>query len=310
VQLHGLLLTCATVTCIACSPGRVGGSSDTSTDDGGHTSTTTADDTGTSSSSTGTSSTESTGDESSTETGEEPDACPVDPELGGYQVLLDDKDWAIDYQTLDGSLAWTHACTVTSHTGALASGETIGLDCVDGEGQAVEHTLELLAEVDGAPLEAPVLVGQQVELALWLRVWFSGTVAWTLRDADQNLLLLHYNGPNWPEPWAVEGEYAPPLEHIAPLTIGVNMDVCPLECPEEETTGTFVPSDGCCQKDTALRLDLGDGPVQIQQRSGGTIPGPAGAYAIVDTSRYVDVNSCTVSDINPEYYRFTIVSGG
>lgn len=314
MHLHGLLITCGAITCVAitvaCAPGRIRGTADTSTDDGGSTSTATSDDSGTSSSTTATSSSESASDESSTDTGEELDACPVDPELGSYEVLLDGHDWAIDHRSIDGAEAWIHACTVTNHSGALASGETIELDCIDGEGQAVAHTIELLAEVDGAPLEAPVLVGQQVELALWLRVWFSGTVAWTLRDADHNLLLLHYNGPDWPSPVAIDSEYAPPLEHIEPLIIDVDMDVCPLVCPDDDTTGGFVPNDGCCSKDTALRLDLGDGPVQIQDGSGGTIPGPGGTYAIVGTSQFIDTSSCTVSDISSEFYRFTIVSGG
>lgn len=293
-----LLSSCLSIITLACSPGSIGNeSADTSSTD-----------TSNSSSDSGPSEA-TTDDESSTDTDEEADACPVDPELGNFQVLLDGYGIAIEHRENDGGIEWTHSCTVTGHTGALASGETIELECTDEQGQAIEHTLELLVELDGAPLEAPVSVGQQVELALWLRVWFAGTVAWTLRDAEGELLLLHYDGPFWPEPSAIGSEFAPPLEHLAPLTVGVNMEVCPLVCPEQEESGGFAPFEDCCSQDTALRLDLGDGSVQVQARSGATIPGPAGAHAIVGTSVYTDLDTCGGTDGNSEYYDFLIISG-
>jgi hypothetical protein len=233
------------------------------------------------------------------ETGEPPDACPAEPELSEYEVLLDGHVTATDF-TDDGSIAWTHTCTVTSHVGSLASGETIELGCTDENAQPVEHTIELLAKVDGAPLDVSVVVGQQVELALWLRVWFGGTLAWTLRDGD-DLLLLYFDGPYLP----AEGEvYAAPLEHVAPLVVDLNSEVCPWVC-SEANEGTFIPSDGCCRRETALRLDLGAGVVEVRNGSAAAIPG--GGHAIVETSSAIDIFTCFVSDQSESYYAFTIV---
>lgn len=232
-----------------------------------------------------------------------PDTCPVEPALGDYEVLLDGHDYAIDYTEEDEHIIWTHACTVTSHVGTLAKGETIELACTDEKGEAVEHTIELHAVVDGAPSQAPVAVGQQVELALWLRFWFLGTVAWTLRDADNKLLLVYFNGPSLPSP---DDDFAPPPEHVAPLTLDVNHEVCPWYCPEEEES-IFLPVDECCYRDTALRVDLGHGAAEVQGGSAGSIPG--GGHAIVEASSELDLDSCTPVDTTGSYFVFTIVAG-
>jgi hypothetical protein len=239
-------------------------------------------------------------DESS-ETGEPPDACPADPVLGEYDVVLDGKGHYFDFIAEEGYVTWTHTCTVTSHVGSLASGETIGLACTDENAQPIEHTIELRATVEGAPLGVSVVVGQQVELALWVYVWFSGTMTWTLRGSDSELLLLHYLGPYLP---AADEEFAAPLEFVAPLVTGVDAEVCPWICDEAQE-GNFVPGGECCYRETALRVDLGAGVVQVQHESAGAIPG--GGHVIVGHSSATDLGSCNVSDLSGSAYSFTIV---
>lgn len=242
---------------------------------------------------------ESTSDAS--ETGEPPDACPAEPALGEYDVRLDDHVEPHDYTTRPDPISWSHTCTVTSHVGSLASGETIGLACTDENAQPVEHTIELHAAVEGAPLGVSVVVGQEVELALWVYVWFGGTMTWTLRGGDDELLLLHFVGPHLP---AQDEDHAAPLEFVAPLVAGVDAEVCPWVCPEEQESN-FVPMNTCCYRETALRVDLGAGVVQVQHGSAGPIPG--GGHAIVDVSAATDLSSCNVTDLNGSSYAFTIV---
>lgn len=234
------------------------------------------------------------------ETGE-PDTCPADPALGEYEVLLDGADHYFDYIMEDGSVSWTHTCTVASHVGSLASGETIGLACTDENAQAIEHTIELHATVEGSPLDVSVVVGQQVELALWVYVWFSGTMTWTLRGNDDELLLLYFYGPYLP---AQDEDLAAPLEFVAPLAPSVDPEVCPWIC-REDGGGNFVPDDSCCYRDTALRVDLGEGVVQVQAGSAGAIPG--GGHVFVEASSATDLSTCNVTDTNGSSYAFTIV---
>lgn len=246
--------------------------------------------------------------ESESETDEPPDACPATPELLEYVSTLDGSGYAVEYLGGDGTLEWIHVCVVASDVGTLGAGEIIELDCTDSEGQPVAHELEVLVDVDaaGAPNKIAVSVGQQVELSMWVTVWFSGTFAWVLRDVDHNVLFANYNSPLFP---GSDPDDTPNPEFLAPITVALNNDVCPLVCPEEHesTTAGFVPGDGCCEEETALVFDLGDGPVEILDASAGTIPGPAGAYAVVATSVEVDTWSCEASDQNDAYYRFSVI---
>ncbi len=249
------------------------------------------------------SSSDATSDELTSDASEtgEPLDCPATPVLGEYDVRLDEHVGAFDFALRDEQSSWVHTCTVTSHVGSLASGETIGLACTDENAQPVEHTIELHAAVEGAPLGVSVVVGQQVELALWVYVWFGGTMTWTLRGGDDELLLLQFVGPYLP---AQDEDHAAPLEFVAPLVAGVDAEVCPWVCPEEQESN-FVPMNTCCYRETALRVDLGAGVVQVQHGSAGPIPG--GGHAIVDVSAATDLSSCNVTDLNGSSYAFTIV---
>jgi hypothetical protein len=299
------LVVCTTLACGPAQLGLEGGESSEASDDVGASSststTTSTSETSTSTSGTSTSESDDATSDDATSEGEAPDACPAEPLLGDYEVTLDGHASAIEYTNIDDYIIWTHACTVISHVGTLAGGETIELACIDENAQDVAHVIELLAVVEGAPDQAPIVVGQQVELALWLRFWWGGTVAWTLRDADQNLLLLSYNGPYLPAP---SETFAAPPEHVAPLTIDVNHEVCPWYCPEE-STGGFIPDPGCCSRDTALRVDLGQGVVEVQGGSAAAVPG--GGHVIVETATDIDLNTCSVTDIEGTRYVFAFV---
>jgi hypothetical protein len=196
------------------------------------------------------------------------------------------------------------AGTSTIHAGTLAGGETIVLACTDENAQPVEHVIELLAVVEGAPDQAAVALDQQVELALWVGISYEfGTLAWTLRDSDQDLLLLYYDGPYLPTP--SDEYYTPPPEHLAPLVVDVNHEVCPWIVIGETTGNSFAPFEDCYRRDTALRLDLGSGVAEVQSGSAGAIPG--GGHAIVATSLDNDYTDCGWAGGTATDYAFTIV---
>lgn len=233
----------------------------------------------------------------------EPDACPAEPELVDYASRFDDVEHAFEFfGGLDGETEWTQACTVVAHTGTLASGEDLELDCIDGEGMEVSHTIHLLAEVEGAPEQAPLAEGQQVLLSVWAMVWHGGTLAWTVRDLDQGLLIAHYDSPFLPGDFA---DFAPSAEFLAPLVIDVDEEVCPLVC-EPDGPGGVVPGGGCCDKETATVLDLGAGAVEILNRSAGDVPG--GGWAVVLTSTYFELDNCVAGDIDEYSYHFTLIA--
>ena len=294
--------------CCACSPGKISGSESSGSGTGSST-------TGGESSSgvESTSGSGTTGGSQESDTGDdeppEEDMCPADPELLDYRSWLDGAGIAVELGiSLD---AWTRSCTVADHMGELTTGERIELSCLDEEQQPVTHTIELLAEVSGGLSTVPVELGQAVELQFWVSVWHAGTMTWVLRDADQGLLALHYDGPFLPShEWAVEGEFAPPAEVLWPVSVGTNLDVCALICEpvSDPGAGNFVPSGGCCEKETALLLDVGAGPVEILNRSAAPLPG--GAHGIVGLATYFDQSdpNCVVGDISEEWYQFTVVA--
>jgi hypothetical protein len=138
---------------------------------------------------------------------------------------------------------WNEACTVTTHTGALDSGESITLACVDAEGRAVEHVIEIQAQLADAeqPTSVSVAVGESVQLTLWSRVWWQGGATWALRDPEQldDIRLRYYSSIELPDP--ADTGFSPTPAFVEPLEITIQDGLCDDYCPERDEGGNFVP---------------------------------------------------------------------
>jgi hypothetical protein len=243
--------------------------------------------------------------ESESETGEdEPfDACPASPVLTEFRASVDEWNFDIDYPE---EADWSELCTVTAHAGALASGESITLACVDAEGQAVEHVIELQAKLADAdqPTAVPVAVGESVRFTLWSRVWFSGGAAWALRDPEQldDIRLLYYASIELPDP--ADSGFSPTPAFVEPLEISIQDGLCDVYCPVHE--GVFVPSGECaCEIELGLHFVHGPDTTLIQNGSASPIGGSM--FAFIETAKlYPHTDRCT--DHPEASYTFLLVA--
>jgi hypothetical protein len=243
---------------------------------------------------------------SETETGEdEPvDACPASPVLAELSATFDGWVYGFDYPEVAD---WNEACTVTAHTGALDSGESITLACVDAEGQAVEHVIEIQAKLVDAeqPTAVSVTVGESVQLTLWSRVWFAGGAAWALRDPEQldDIRLLYYTSIELLNP-ADEG-FSPTPAFVEPLEITLQDGLCDVYCPERDAGGSFIPPDECdCEREQGLEFMHGPDTTLIQNGSAASIG--ASMFAFVKTAK-VYPNSSNCPDFPGAWYTFLLV---
>jgi hypothetical protein len=267
---------------------------------------TTAFEGGGSSSESNASSSESNGStETETETGEdEPaDACPATPVLDSLHAIFDGLEIGYDYPY---EADWVENCTVSAHAGDLLTGESITLECVTAEGEAVEHVLELQASLVDAeqPTQIPVEIGESLQLTLWSRVWHAGGASWVLRDAEQldDIRLIYYSTIDLFEPH----DFSPLPAFVAPLQVGLRDDLCEIFCPDPEETGGFVPPGECdCEREQALEFMLGSDSVLVQNGSAGAIG--SSMFAFVRTAKaFPNPGGC--SDHSGSWYTFITVA--
>jgi hypothetical protein len=202
---------------------------------------------------------------------------------------------------------WNEACTVTAHTGALDSGESITLDCVTGEGLAVEHVIEIQAQLADAeqPAAVAVAVGESVQLTLWSRVWFAGGAAWALRDPEQldDIRLLYYTSIELLNP-ADEG-FSPTPAFVEPVEITLQDGLCELYCPEPDGTGFIPPTECDCEREQGLEFVHGPDTTLIQNGSAASIG--ASMFAFVETAKvFPNNNNCP--DFPGAWYTFLLVA--
>jgi hypothetical protein len=253
-----------------------------------------------------TSTSESNGSEEETETGaDEPiDGCAASPAITEFQASFDGWRSDIDYPDVAD---WNEPCTVTAHTGALASGETITLACVSAEGLAVEHVIEIQAALDDAeqPTMVSLAVGEPVQLTLWSRVWFAGGATWMLRNGNQpdDIRLLYYSSIEVFDP--ADSGFSPTPAFAEPLELSVRAGDCELFCPEPRPGG-FVDF-GDCDCEIEQLIELVHGPDSALIQNGSAAPIGASLFGFVDTAKlYPDTSECT--DTPGASYTFLVLA--
>jgi hypothetical protein len=252
-------------------------------------------------------------DGTETETGaDEPmDGCAASPEIADFQASFDGWRSDIDYPDVAD---WNEPCTVTAHTGALASGETITLACVTAEGLAVEHVIEIQAALDDdaeQPTMVSLAVGEPVQLTLWSRVWFAGGATWMLRAMDggangqqlDDIRLLYYSSIEVFDP--ADTDFSPTPAFAEPLEVSVRDGDCELFCPEPHPGG-FVDF-GDCDCEIEQLIEFVHGPDTALIQNGSAAPLGASMFGFVDTAKLYPIDDgCT--DQSGAWYTFLVVA--